>query len=656
MSGLRSRSRASAAPEIASPAPLRSSTSTGPSPAPISTSPCSTACRGHRARPPGRRPRGQCRARAARRAWPSACSRRRASRQRRGARPGSRRAARRRRDGRPARRRAHRSRSRPARRARASARRARGAIAAARERLRLVQVRRHHGRERKQPRRRARRPRRPRSSLAPELATITGSTTSGTRVLGEEVRRPSRSTAREKSIPVFAASTPMSSNTASSCARDEPRRQLVDGRDAERVLRRQRDDRGHAVAARGGERLQVGLDAGAAARVGATRSSVRVECHVAPFAGMTRIRFGGCVLSPATRHPGRPRLPIGGGMAVEVGALGRSAPGEELALHSRSRACRGTRAAARRFPTTCTRACATRSAARRRSTRTRREAWDAARRGEHVIVTTGTASGKTLAFNLPVLDALARDPKHRALYLYPTKALAQDQARTLAALKRPRMRAAIYDGDTPGRAALADPQLGEPHPHEPGHAPRRRPPAPRPLGRRALEPPLRRRRRGARLPRRLRLARRRTSCAACAGSRASTAPSRSSCSPPRRSRTRASLRVAARRRRRPSSATDGAPRAERTIALWNPPLLDEELGQRASALGEASRLLAALVERGLRTICFAKSRRAAELIHRFTADRLEPRPRRGSRRTAPGTRPRSGARSSGASSRASCSA
>ena len=67
---------------------------------------------------------------------------------------------------------------------------------------------------------------------------------------------------------------------------------------------------------------------------------------------------------------------------------------------------------------------------------------------------------------------------------------------------------------------------------------------------------------------------------------------------------------------------DAAPRAERTIALWNPPLLDEELGIRASALGEASRLLAALVERGLRTLCFAKSRKAAELIHRFTADRL----------------------------------
>src|SRR5207245_3869916 len=67
---------------------------------------------------------------------------------------------------------------------------------------------------------------------------------------------------------------------------------------------------------------------------------------------------------------------------------------------------------------------------------------------------------------------------------------------------------------------------------------------------------------------------------------------------------------------------DAAPRAERTIALWNPPLLDEELGLRASALSEGSRLLAELVSRGLRTLVFAKSRKSAELIHRFTLERL----------------------------------
>src|SRR5436309_8193072 len=76
------------------------------------------------------------------------------------------------------------------------------------------------------------------------------------------------------------------------------------------------------------------------------------------------------------------------------------------------------------------------------------EAWEAAARGRHLIVTTGTASGKTLAFNLPVLDALARQPKQRALYLYPTKALAQDQLRGLGSFRLPKLRAAIYDGDT----------------------------------------------------------------------------------------------------------------------------------------------------------------------------------------------------------------
>jgi DEAD/DEAH box helicase domain-containing protein len=69
--------------------------------------------------------------------------------------------------------------------------------------------------------------------------------------------------------------------------------------------------------------------------------------------------------------------------------------------------------------------------------------------------------------------------------------------------------------------------------------------------------------------------------------------------------------------------SDAAPSTERTIALWNPELIDPELGLRASALGDASRLLAGLVSHGLRTICFAKSRKAVELIHRFASDRLD---------------------------------
>ena len=66
------------------------------------------------------------------------------------------------------------------------------------------------------------------------------------------------------------------------------------------------------------------------------------------------------------------------------------------------------------------------------------------------IVTTGTASGKSLCFQLPTLEVLTSDPGARALYIYPTKALAQDQARSLARFGlHKQIRPAIYDGDTP---------------------------------------------------------------------------------------------------------------------------------------------------------------------------------------------------------------
>ena len=58
-------------------------------------------------------------------------------------------------------------------------------------------------------------------------------------------------------------------------------------------------------------------------------------------------------------------------------------------------------------------------------------ALDAARRGDDLVVVTGTASGKTLCYNLPVIERLLERPDSRALYLFPTKALAQDQMKTL---------------------------------------------------------------------------------------------------------------------------------------------------------------------------------------------------------------------------------
>ena len=249
------------------------------------------------------------------------------------------------------------------------------------------------------------------------------------------------------------------------------------------------------------------------------------------------------------------------------------------------------------------------------------EAWEAAARGEHVIVTTGTASGKTLAFNLPVLDALAREPKERALYLYPTKALAQDQLRSLGSLRLPRLRAAIYDGDTASdrrwqirkwaNLILSNPDMLHvgvlPHHDRWGDVL---------TNLRYVivdEAHVYRGVFGSHVANVLRRLRR---LARVYGAEPQFLMASATIANP------GELTQSLIGSKTTVIGDDGAPRAERTVALWNPPLTDEELGLRASALGEASKLMADLVSRGLRTLCFAKSRRAAELIHRFTAQRL----------------------------------
>ena len=84
-------------------------------------------------------------------------------------------------------------------------------------------------------------------------------------------------------------------------------------------------------------------------------------------------------------------------------------------------------------------------------------AWDLIAKGQHVVVVTPTASGKTLCYNLPALQALVHHPDARILYLFPTKALAQDQLAELEELARqlPEMRMFTYDGDTPQDARRA---------------------------------------------------------------------------------------------------------------------------------------------------------------------------------------------------------
>jgi DEAD/DEAH box helicase domain-containing protein len=250
------------------------------------------------------------------------------------------------------------------------------------------------------------------------------------------------------------------------------------------------------------------------------------------------------------------------------------------------------------------------------------EAWEAAQRGEDVIVTTGTASGKSLAFTLPVLDGIARDPRARALYLYPTKALAQDQARALAAFRLRGLRPAIYDGDTETERRWqvrkwANAVLTNPDMLHVGVLPRHDRWGDVLHNLRWVIVDEAHVYRGvfgshvANVLRRLR----RLALAYGADPQFLLA-----------SATVANAgELAASLTGRPATVVEGdaAPRAERQIVLWNPPLLDADLGLRGSALADASRLLAGLVSAGARTICFAKSRKAAELVHRFAVDRVD---------------------------------
>src|SRR4051812_9662369 len=243
------------------------------------------------------------------------------------------------------------------------------------------------------------------------------------------------------------------------------------------------------------------------------------------------------------------------------------------------------------------------------------------------IVTTGTASGKSLCFNLPTLDVLSRDSRARALYLYPAKALAQDQARALHALAVKNARPAIYDGDTPReqRSALrrrSNLILTNPDMLHLGILPNHGAWGDFFSNLAVVvvdEAHVYRGVFGSHVANVLRRLRR---VANAYGTE------------PRfllASATIANPGELAERLTGLEDITvidrDGSPGHKRTIAMWNPPIIDEALATRRSALGEAADLLAELVSEGARTIVFMKSRKAVELIARFAALALEDRGR-----------------------------
>jgi DEAD/DEAH box helicase domain-containing protein len=249
------------------------------------------------------------------------------------------------------------------------------------------------------------------------------------------------------------------------------------------------------------------------------------------------------------------------------------------------------------------------------------EALEAARAG-NAIITSGTASGKSLGFNLPVLDELARDPRARALYLYPTKALAQDQARKLAELRLPSLRHAIYDGDTPreDRPAVrrrANLVLTNPDMLSMGVLPHHKGWGELLAGLRWVVVDEAHTYRGVFGSHVANVLRRLRRVARLHGAEPRFVLASATIANPVELAERlvgGDFRLV---------ASDGAPRAGRRIAMWNPPVIDERTMRRRSVLSETAEMVSDLVVGGLRTICFLRSRRGIELILRFVRMRLE---------------------------------
>lgn len=254
------------------------------------------------------------------------------------------------------------------------------------------------------------------------------------------------------------------------------------------------------------------------------------------------------------------------------------------------------------------------------------DAVEAALRGENVVLATGTASGKTLAYNLPILQRRLAEPDSTAIYLFPTKALAQDQAAELArwegALAEGELGIRLYDGDTPqsrrsdyrrsARFLITNPDMLHIGilPHHTRWAEF--------LSRLRFvvldELHVYRGVFGSHMANVLRRLRR-----VCSFYQAGTAGAAGPNSPQflASSATIANPRELA-ERLTDSPVTlidrDGSPRAGRHIILYNPPLVNPALGVRRSYIRETQEIALRLLRDGVQTAVFARTRRTVELL------------------------------------------
>ncbi len=255
-----------------------------------------------------------------------------------------------------------------------------------------------------------------------------------------------------------------------------------------------------------------------------------------------------------------------------------------------------------------------------------RAAMDLAHKGEHVVMSTGTASGKSLGYLVPVLSdlvdgiAAATGRGATALYLSPTKALAADQLARVQALAVPGLRAATYDGDTPpderrwirdhAQLVLTNPDLVH-HSMLPGH--RRWAPFLRALSYVVIdECHVYRGVFGAHVAALVRRLRR---VAARYGAEPTFVLASATVTSP--------ADHAARLIGMPVTPVDvdGSPREAMTFALWEPELTAE--ATRRSATTEAAELLAQLVGKGVQTVAFARSRAGVEALAANARRRLD---------------------------------
>jgi DEAD/DEAH box helicase domain-containing protein len=245
---------------------------------------------------------------------------------------------------------------------------------------------------------------------------------------------------------------------------------------------------------------------------------------------------------------------------------------------------------------------------------------DNVRRGVHTVMASGTASGKSLGYQIPIAEAILENPRTSALLLFPTKALAQDQLRGLQNLRIPGLVAATYDGDTPQdeRAWVrrhANVVLTNPDMLHLGILPNHGAWADFLLRLRFVvvdELHVLRGIFGSHVAHILRRLRR---IAAHYRSGPTFVFSSATIGNPGELAGRLSglaVEVVSR---------DDSPSGEKTVALVNPPMGDDD--RRRSALAESTDVFVDLLRRGCRTIVFARSRKATELIYRWSADRLD---------------------------------